>query len=59
MLPITVSDEQVEQLERWLKAGNTPQNIALRSLIILEAHMGKSNKAIGESLKISQPTIRL
>ena len=59
MLPITVSEEQVEQLERWLKAGNTPQNIALRSLIILEAHRGKSNKVIGESLQTSQPMIRL
>jgi len=59
MLPISANDEQVELLERWVKAGTTPQNIALRSLIVLEAHRGRSDKAIGESLKTSQPTIRL
>ena len=57
MLSISASDEQVKQLERWVKAGSTPQSIALRSLIILEAHRGKSDKAIGKSLKTSQPTL--
>jgi len=59
MLESNVSESQVEQLERWIKAGNTPQSIALRSLIILEAHRGQSAQAIGKSLKVSQPTIRL
>lgn len=59
MLQITVSDSQVEQLERWVKAGNTPQSIALCCMIILEAHQGESAHAIGKTLKVSQPTIRL
>jgi transposase len=58
-LQITVSQSQVERLERWVKAGNTPQSIALRSLIILEAHRGHSAQAIGQTLKVSPPTIRL
>jgi transposase len=59
MLQITVSESEVEQLERWVKAGHTPQGIALRSLIILETHRGQSASAIGRTLKVSQPTIRL
>lgn len=59
MLQITVSESEVEQLERWVKAGRTPQSIALRSLIILETHRGQSASAIGRTLKVSQPTIRL
>jgi len=59
MLEINVNESQVEQLESWVKAGNTPQSIALRSMIILEAHRGQSAQAIGRSLKVSQPTIRL
>jgi len=59
MLQITVSESEVEQLERWVKAGHTPQSIALRSLIILETHRGQSAAAIGRTLKVSQPTIRL
>ena len=59
MLKITVSESQVEQLARWVQAGNTPQSIAVRSMIILEAHRGQSAKAIGKTLKVSQPTIRL
>ena len=59
MLQITVSESQVEQLERWVRAGNTPQSVALRSMIILESHRGQSAQAIGKRLHVSQPTIRL
>ncbi len=59
MLQITMKEAQVAQLERWLNAGNTPQSIALRSMIILEAHRGQSAQAIGGTLHVSQPTIRL
>ncbi len=59
MLQITVSESQVEQLERWVKAGHTPQSIALRCMIILEALRGESAHALGKTLKVSQPTIRL
>ena len=55
MLPITVSESQIGQLERWVKAGNTPQSTALRSMIILESHRGQSAQAIGKTLQVSQP----
>ena len=59
MLRIFASDAQVEQMESWVKTGSTPQTVVLRSMIILEAHRGRSDKAIGQSLRISQPTILL
>ena len=59
MLRITTTPSQIEQLERWVKATSTPQGVVRRSRIILLAHRGKSSKAIGKSLKVSQPTIRL
>jgi transposase len=59
MLQISMSESQVKQLESWVRAGHTPQSIALRSMIILEAHRGESAQAIGRTLKVSQPTIRL
>lgn len=59
MLQISVSESQLKQLESWVKAGHTPQSVALRSMIILEAHRGESAQAIGRTLKVSQPTIRL
>lgn len=58
MLSITATASQVAQLQRWVKASNTAQGVALRSRIILMAHQGKSSKAIGKKLKVSQPTIR-
>ena len=59
MLRISASDAQVEQMECWIKAGITPQAVVLRSMIILEAHRGRSDRAIGQNLRISQPTVRL
>lgn len=58
MLSITVTALQVAQLQRWVKASNTAQGVALRSRIILMTHLGKSSKAIGKMLKVGQPTIR-
>jgi len=59
MLPIKASGSEVEQLESWVKATNTPQGVVKRTRIILLAHKGKSGKAIGQQLKVRQPTIRL
>ena len=59
MLSIAATPSQIEQLDRLVKASNTAQGVVLRSRIILLAHRGKSSKAIGETLQVSQPTIRL
>ena len=59
MLLVTATPSQVQELERLVKASNTAQGVVLRSRIILLALWGKSSKAIGKALKVSQPTIRL
>ena len=59
MLKIHASETEIEQLERWVRAASTPQSVVLRSMIILESHRGVTSRAIGENLKVSQPTIRL
>ena len=59
MLRIKAGEAEIEELERWVKASNTPQGVVRRSRIVLLAHQGKSGKAIGKRLKVSQPTIRL
>ncbi len=59
MATIHASSAHVALMEKWVKAGSTPQSIALRSMIILESHRGKTDQAIGQFLKVSRPTIRL
>ena len=59
MLSIAATPSQIEQLDRLVKASNTARGVVLRSRMILLAHRGKSSKAIGETLQVSQPTIRL
>jgi transposase len=47
------------ELERWLAAHGTPQQVALRSRIILASASGKPESAIAEQLQISRQTVRL
>ena len=56
-LPMTI--EQRKTLERWVRAGTTPQRIVLRSRICLLAADGRSNNAIAKELGTSRPTVLL
>ena len=56
-LPMT--DEQRNTLEAWVRAGTTPQRMALRSKICLLAAEGMSNNAIAKQLDTSRPTVIL
>ena len=55
---LSASPEQRALLERWVRAANTPQSIALRARIILRSLDGATSKQIGQDLQVSQPTIR-
>ncbi len=48
-----------EQLQRWLTAHGTPQQVALRSRIILASASGQADSAIAEQLQINRQTVRL
>src|ERR1700674_2865903 len=43
------------QLEQWESAHGTPQQVALRCRIILDAVAGEQNVAIAEKLRVSRP----
>ena len=56
---ITLSEDQQNQIEQWLSAMGTPQQVALRCRIVLAAARGKSETAIGSALGINRKTVRL
>jgi transposase len=56
-LPMTM--EQRKTLERWIRAGTTPQRMVLRSQICLLAADGRSNNGIAKELDTSRPTVLL
>ena len=56
---LVVSEDQQFQLEQWLAAMGTPQQVALRCRIVLAAGRGESEAAIASSLEINRKTVRL
>jgi putative transposase len=56
---LAVSKVQQEQIERWLAALGTPQQVALRCRIVLAAESGETETAIASALKINRKTVRL
>lgn len=48
-----------EQIERWLNAHGTPQQVALRSRIILAAAEGQSDSLIAKELETNRKTVVL
>lgn len=57
--PLTLSLGDREQIERWLNAYVTPQQVALRSRIILAAAEGRSDSFIAQELDTNRKTVVL
>ena len=57
--PLAVSQQQQEQIQRWLAALGTPQQVALRCRIVLAAGSGESEARIASLLQINRKTVRL
>ena len=53
------TDTQCQQLELWVRAPSTPQSLVKRARIVLLSLSGLTSQAVGQQLKVSQPTIRL
>jgi hypothetical protein len=53
---LAIPDEQRVALERWVRAGMTPQRLAFRSRIVLLAATGTPSKHIAAQLDTSQDT---
>jgi transposase len=56
---LSMSAEQLGQLQAWVRARTTPQKIVLRSRICLLAHEGQSNHRIARVLNTTRPTVLL
>ena len=59
MLPLDLSEDQQKQMERWLAALGTPQQVALRCRIVLAAGAGKAESAIASENGVNRKTVRL
>ena len=57
--PISLSATDRDQIDRWLDAQNTPQQVALRSRIVLAAAAGHSDSGIAADLGINRKTVML
>ena len=57
--PLAVSAQQQEQIERWLSALGTPQQVALRCRIVLAASADKTEIQIASGLNVNRKTVRL
>ena len=51
-----VSPSEQEQIQQWVTAHGTPQQVALRCRIVLSAAAGQSDVAIAEQLSINRKT---
>jgi transposase len=57
--PLVLSQDQQRQLERWLAALGTPQQVALRCRIILGIAAGKTEVVIAAENGVNRKTVRL
>jgi len=56
---LALSADQLEQLEQWLAAHGTPQQVALRCRIVLAAVQGGSDLSIAAGLDVNRHTVTL
>ncbi|AIK84094.1 endonuclease DDE [Corynebacterium glutamicum] len=55
---LTLTDDERDQLQRWIRRRKTAQDLALRSKIVLECETGASNSEVARRLGVSLPTVR-
>ncbi len=56
---VSLAETEREQLERWVAAHGTPQQVALRCRIVLAAAAGETNLQIGAASQIDVKTVAL
>src|SRR5258708_14420120 len=56
---LAISEDQERQIQQWLVALGTPQQVALRCRIVLAAGRGESEAAIAAELDVNRKTVRL
>jgi len=58
-VPVVLSESEIIRLEQWIRAGSTPQQVALRARMILRASQGQSDQRIAQELKVQRRTAAL
>lgn len=56
---VELTAEHTKELQGWIRAGGTPQQVVLRAKIIRQASEGSSNKQIAADLDIAPRTVAL
>ncbi len=56
---IQLSTKDREEIDRWLMAHGTPQQVAMRSRIVLAAAAGRSDGVVARELEINRKTVIL
>jgi hypothetical protein len=56
---LIVNPEDREDIQRWLNAHGTPQQVTLRSRIVLAAADGRPDSAIARELEVNRKTVVL
>src|SRR5215470_4510218 len=56
---LSLSERDQQQLQQWASAFGTPQQVVLRSRIVLAAACGQSDQATAEELAVNRHTVRL
>ena len=59
IVPLVLSQDHQEQLERWLAALGTPQQVALRCRIVLGISAGKAEVVVAAENGVNRKTVRL
>jgi transposase len=55
--PISLSDEERSQLERWSRSRRTARSRALRARIVLACRSGRSNRDVARRLGVTTQTV--
>lgn len=58
-IPLRATRGQRQQLAAWVRSPTTPQRVALRSKIVLQAMAGVANQVIATALDVARPTVLL
>src|SRR2546428_13738155 len=56
---LVLPEADQQQLRQWVLAFGTPQQVALRSQIVLAAAEGQSDNAIAQQLDVNRKTVTL
>ena len=57
--PVALSTDETARLQQWIQAGSTPQQVVLRSRVLLLAAGGQRDQDISHALSVQRRTVAL